>query len=539
MGAAVCSANKNIDLDSVNLTKRNSSKPPNYDTKPVKRNSKEDVKSDKFKYVIVGFGVAGGYAAKKLADLGVGEFEVAIVGEEAAFGYERPALSKAYLFPPNSPAHPPARLPKFHTSVASGEPAQTEEWYQNRNWTCYLSTKVLAIDDKTKTLRCEGPNGEESLEYEKLIVCTGSKPIQLTVPGAALKSIFYIRSEADAASLVRKMERASGLRFADRKLAAPKPTSGIMQSHRRLDVEEARGFDAKIEEETPDSPVNNEVVVLGGGYLGVEVATAMTGWQFQVVHLVFHGKHILKDLPWTDKFRAKVEAEIVRRAPQLKLHPDTTVTEILPRAENAPAVGKVALSDKTEIETHILVAAIGAEPCGKELFNKSRASFVDDVTITVDDNLKAKSRHFDDIWICGELAMPECGVETARAMGKYAAESAFNDRMNLGKLPGFEVPYPFHYSRSFEFTTDPLSWYQTGKIQEDLEHHFCGENNECGVSGPFATFYHQKGSSKLCAAVTCGSSTDKEFQDSIRKMVESGTATVEEAVQCFDSIFIS
>ena len=53
------------------------------------RSSKTDLKGDKFTFVIVGFGVAGGYAAQKLAELGVKDFEVAIVGEEPTFAYER------------------------------------------------------------------------------------------------------------------------------------------------------------------------------------------------------------------------------------------------------------------------------------------------------------------------------------------------------------------------------------------------------------------------------------------------------------------
>ena len=40
-----------------------------------------------------------------------------------AVSYERPALSKNYLFPEN-----PARLPGFHTCVGGGGERQTPEW---------------------------------------------------------------------------------------------------------------------------------------------------------------------------------------------------------------------------------------------------------------------------------------------------------------------------------------------------------------------------------------------------------------------------
>ncbi|CAA0829671.1 Probable monodehydroascorbate reductase-cytoplasmic isoform 4 [Striga hermonthica] len=52
-----------------------------------------------FKYVILGGGVAAGYAAREFAKQGVKSGELAIISKEAVAPYERPALSKAYLFP--------------------------------------------------------------------------------------------------------------------------------------------------------------------------------------------------------------------------------------------------------------------------------------------------------------------------------------------------------------------------------------------------------------------------------------------------------
>jgi monodehydroascorbate reductase (NADH) len=43
--------------------------------------------------------------------------------------YERPTLTKAYLFPPDKG---PARLPGFHTSVGGGGERQTPEWYAEK-----------------------------------------------------------------------------------------------------------------------------------------------------------------------------------------------------------------------------------------------------------------------------------------------------------------------------------------------------------------------------------------------------------------------
>ncbi|XP_020687302.1 monodehydroascorbate reductase 3, cytosolic-like [Dendrobium catenatum] len=52
-----------------------------------------------FKYVILGGGVAAGYAAREFVKQGLKPGELAIISKEAVAPYERPALSKAYLFP--------------------------------------------------------------------------------------------------------------------------------------------------------------------------------------------------------------------------------------------------------------------------------------------------------------------------------------------------------------------------------------------------------------------------------------------------------
>jgi monodehydroascorbate reductase (NADH) len=134
---------------------------PNASVRSTRSPKMAEGKGDKFRFVIVGFGVAAGYAAKQLEELGVKDFEVALIGEEPTFAYERPALSKGYLFPPGNHEKLPARLPKFHTCAAVGGVVQTEEWYQDRNWTCYLGTKVVSIDVKRKVIRCQGPINEE------------------------------------------------------------------------------------------------------------------------------------------------------------------------------------------------------------------------------------------------------------------------------------------------------------------------------------------------------------------------------------------
>jgi hypothetical protein len=59
-------------------------------------------------YVIVGGGNAAGYAARTFVEHGMADGRLCIVSKEAVPPYERPALTKGYLFPPEKK---PARLP--------------------------------------------------------------------------------------------------------------------------------------------------------------------------------------------------------------------------------------------------------------------------------------------------------------------------------------------------------------------------------------------------------------------------------------------
>ncbi|KAG4970652.1 hypothetical protein JHK82_036344 [Glycine max] len=164
-----------------------------------------------FKYIILGGGVSAGYAAREFAKQGVKPGELAIISKEAVAPYERPALSKAYLFPES-----PARLPGFHVCVGSGGERLLPEWYAEKGIELILSTEIVKVDLAAKSLISAGG---ETFNYQILIVATGSTVrmlvdsrdvafivlvIRLTdfgVEGADAKNIFYLREVDDADKL--------------------------------------------------------------------------------------------------------------------------------------------------------------------------------------------------------------------------------------------------------------------------------------------------------------------------------------------------
>ncbi|KGN59111.1 monodehydroascorbate reductase, seedling isozyme-like [Cucumis sativus] len=177
-----------------------------------------------FKYVIVGGGVSAGYAAREFVKLGLKAGELAIISKEAVAPYERPALSKAYLFPES-----PARLPGFHVCVGSGGQRLLPGWYKENGIELILSTEIVKADLAAKSLTTASG---ETFKYQILVIATGSTVIKLSdfgVEGADAKNIFYLREIADADQLVEAIK----------------------------------------------SKKNGKAVLVGGGYIGLELGAAL------------------------------------------------------------------------------------------------------------------------------------------------------------------------------------------------------------------------------------------------------------------------
>eukprot|EP01018_Ginkgo_biloba_P018465 Gb_25157 [translate_table: standard] len=125
--------------------------------------------------------------------------------------YERPALTKAYLFPMDKK---PARLPEsitcqgFHTCVGSGGERQTPEWYKEKGIEVMYGTTVTGLDIPTQTLTTASGS---HLKYGSLIIATGCTAARLPASiGGSLPGVYYIRDIADADLLVSSLVGEEG-----------------------------------------------------------------------------------------------------------------------------------------------------------------------------------------------------------------------------------------------------------------------------------------------------------------------------------------
>jgi 3-phenylpropionate/trans-cinnamate dioxygenase ferredoxin reductase subunit len=128
--------------------------------------------------VIVGAGHAAVQAVDTLRREGH-TGPIVLVGDEPYVPYNRPPLSKKYLA---------GELERERLWLRSAQ------YYQQHRVDTRLGVRVTAIDRATQRLRL---NDGGELTYDKLILCMGSTPRRLDVPGHDLSGIHTLRSIAD------------------------------------------------------------------------------------------------------------------------------------------------------------------------------------------------------------------------------------------------------------------------------------------------------------------------------------------------------
>lgn len=142
--------------------------------------------------IIVGAGHSAGIAVASLREQGYAG-EIVVIGEEAYRPYQRPPLSKNFLA---------GQMPTEQLQL------KPEKFYQERAVTFRLNERVERIDRSARSL---ATSTGSTLDYTMLLLATGSRARKLTVPGADLAGIHYLRTIADVDGI--KADMALGKRL--------------------------------------------------------------------------------------------------------------------------------------------------------------------------------------------------------------------------------------------------------------------------------------------------------------------------------------
>src|SRR5215469_5645731 len=141
----------------------------------------------KQRVVIVGAGLAGGNAAVTLREEGW-RGRIVLLSAEPGIPFGRPPLSKTYLRGEED-------LTDWYVQPA--------DWYGEHDVELRAGSIVRRVDTALKQLRLASG---ETVDYDKLVLCTGGRNRTFAVPGATLPGVYQLRTvaECDAIRQVAK-----------------------------------------------------------------------------------------------------------------------------------------------------------------------------------------------------------------------------------------------------------------------------------------------------------------------------------------------
>jgi nitrite reductase (NADH) large subunit len=137
----------------------------------------------KSKLVMIGNGMAGVRTLEELLKVAPELYDITVFGAEPHPNYNRILLSP----------------------VLAGEQTLDEivlnswDWYKDNNITLHAGKKVVEVDRVKRIVRAE--DGTEA-EYDRLLLCTGSNPFILPIPGKELEGVIAYRDIADTNAMI-------------------------------------------------------------------------------------------------------------------------------------------------------------------------------------------------------------------------------------------------------------------------------------------------------------------------------------------------
>ena len=141
----------------------------------------------KSKLVLIGNGMAGVRTLEELLKINPDLYDITVFGAEPHPNYNRILLSP----------------------VLAGEQTIDEivlnswDWYKDNHIALHTGHKVTEVDRVKRVVR--GTNvqgGVTEVEYDRLLICTGSTPFILPVPGKDLKGVIAYRDIADTNEMI-------------------------------------------------------------------------------------------------------------------------------------------------------------------------------------------------------------------------------------------------------------------------------------------------------------------------------------------------
>lgn len=148
-----------------------------------------------------------------------------------------------------------------------------EDFYDTNNVSFINSNAATSLNTSSKTVELE--NGDK-ISYEKLLICTGGSPLKIKTPGSDIRRVYYLRTLDDA----KKIKAAAGSA--------------------------------------------NQAVVMGGSFIGIELAAALRELGLSVKLLM------IEKYPWEGLVPQEIGSYFISLLQDngVSVHPEEKVVEI-------------------------------------------------------------------------------------------------------------------------------------------------------------------------------------------------------------------
>jgi 3-phenylpropionate/trans-cinnamate dioxygenase ferredoxin reductase component len=323
-------------------------------------------------HIIVGASLAGATAAATLREEGF-DGRVVLIGAEEHRPYERPPLSKDYL-------RGEAGRDKLYV--------HPDGFYADHDLELRLGSTAVELDTSGRTLTLD--DGDR-LGYDRLLLATGAEPRRLSIPGAELDGVLYLRSVDDSDAL-----------------------------RERLDA-------------------GGSVVVVGAGWIGSEVAASarQRGLDVTVID------------PLSVPLERVLGAEI--GAVYRDIHTDHGVRMLMDTGvaafEGDRKVERVRTSDGGELECDFVVVGVGVQP--RTGLGAEAGIAVDD-GVVVDARLRTGA---DGVFAAGDVASAHHPLYGERIRVEHWANALNQGPAAARNMLGRDAPYerlPYFFSDQYD-----------------------------------------------------------------------------------------
>lgn len=279
--------------------------------------------------------------------------------------------------------------------------------------------EVVDIDTEASVVAVDGPSGRFEQPYGDLLIATGARAITAPFDGIALDGVFTLHDMDHAAALRAYLSPATAV-----------DSEAIGNEY--VDEALVRRYAAMEPPET--------AVIVGGGYVGVEMAEALRAHELEV-HLFQRPEQILP--PFGEAVGARIEAHLADHG--VIVHTGTEVDDI----GGPDAVTGVTAGDGRSVSTELVVVGVGIRP-NTDFVDGAGIELGDSNAIAVDAYGRTSRQGVFAAGDCAEMRHTVTGEPTwvplgltANRAGRAIGQTVAGDPTPIGDIAGTAVVKAF------------------------------------------------------------------------------------------------